>query len=196
MRYRFRWIAAVCVILACGLVVSDASLHIVQQHRISNLQQIVGDTKADDAKAYQALLDKYTKLYSQIARSGQTPSQPAPSEIEPLPGPAGKTGATGATGPSGPVGATGPQGEKGEPGPIGPAGADGTDGAPGDPGPQGPPGDPGPAGATGPAGPQGPAGADGRGITSVTCQDDGSWLITYTDSTTSTAQGPCKVGLL
>jgi hypothetical protein len=186
----------VCVILACGLVVSDASLHIVQQHRISNLQQIVGDTKADDAKAYQALLDKYTKLYSQIAGSGQTPSQPAPSEIEPLPGPAGKTGATGATGPSGPVGATGPQGEKVEPGPIGPAGADGADGAPGDPGPQGPPGDPGPAGATGPAGPQGPAGADGRGITSVTCQDDGSWLISYTDGTTSTTQGPCKIGLL
>jgi hypothetical protein len=190
MRYRFRWIAAVCVILACGLVVSDASLHIVQQHRISNLQQIVAATKADDAKAYQALLDKYTKLYSQIARSGQTPSQPAPSDIEPLPGPAGKPGAAGPSGPVGPVGATGPKGDKGDPGQVGDSGPDGP---PGDPGPQG---DPGPAGATGPTGLQGPAGADGRGITSVTCQDDGTWLITYTDGTTSTADGPCKVGLL
>jgi hypothetical protein len=190
---RYRWLIVLCVVFACGLVVADTSLHIVQQHRISNLQQIVADTKSDDAKAYRALLDKYSKLYSQLARSGQKPSQPAPSDIEPLPGPAGKTGPAGATGPSGPAGATGPKGEKGDPGPTGPAGAEG---APGDPGAQGPQGDPGPAGPSGATGPQGPAGVDGRGITAVTCQDDGSWLITYTDGTTSAASGPCKVGLL
>jgi hypothetical protein len=35
-------------------------------------------------------------------------------------------------------------------------------------------------------------GKDGRGITDMDCQDDGTWLIYYTDGTTSTSRGPCR----
>jgi len=50
-------------------------------------------------------------------------------------------------------------------------------------GPQGEPG----ASVTGPPGPA------GRGVTDMDCQDDGTWLIYYTDGTTSTARGPCRI---
>jgi hypothetical protein len=50
-------------------------------------------------------------------------------------------------------------------------------------GPQGEPG----ASVTGPPGPA------GRGIADTDCQDDGTWLIYYTDGTTDTARGPCRV---
>lgn len=39
----------------------------------------------------------------------------------------------------------------------------------------------------------GPPGAAGRGIADTDCQDDGTWLITYSDGTTDTARGPCRV---
>lgn len=38
----------------------------------------------------------------------------------------------------------------------------------------------------------GPPGPAGRGITDMDCQKDGTWLIYYTDGTTSTARGPCR----
>jgi hypothetical protein len=53
-------------------------------------------------------------------------------------------------------------------------------------GPQGEPG----ASVTGPPGGPGPA---GRGIADTDCQEDGTWLITYTDGTKDTARGPCRV---
>ena len=131
----------------------------------------------------------------------------------------GKPGARGDQGPQGPQGIQGPIGPQGPPGPIGitgqsprclleptrcvgPKGAAGSDG---EQGTQGPKGD---TGATGETGPQGLAGVDGkdgtdgrdgangkdgRGITSVSCQQDGTWLFAYTDNTTQTVDGPCKV---
>jgi hypothetical protein len=81
----------------------------------------------------------------------------------------GITGGLGATGALGPIGATGLAGIAGADGLAGAAGADGAPGAPG------------------------ADGAPGRGLTSVVCQDDGSWLITYTDDTTSTSPGPCRI---
>jgi hypothetical protein len=47
--------------------------------------------------------------------------------------------------------------------------------------------------ADGKDGGDGAPGADGRGIKSVTCQANGDWLIVYTDDTTSTTDGPCRV---
>lgn len=91
------------------------------------------------------------------------------------------------------------------PGPcIGAPGAPGESitGATGDEGPQGAPGAQGAQGAqgapgesiVGPPGPEGPAGApgaQGRGIASIQCQSDSTWLVTYTDSATETVSGPC-----
>lgn len=51
---------------------------------------------------------------------------------------------------------------------------------------KGPQGDPGQS-VTGPTGPA------GRGIADTDCQDDGTWLIYYTDGTTDTARGPCRI---
>lgn len=51
-------------------------------------------------------------------------------------------------------------------------------------------------GPAGDAGAPGTQGAGGRGITSVVCQDDGTWLVTYTDQTTSTTPGPCRFTLI
>lgn len=151
-----------------------------------------------------------------------TPGQPGErGPIGPV-GPAGRDGEDGAPGddgeqgPAGPPGLPGlparsligPAGDPGAEGPAGAPGSPGADGTPGIPGTEGPPGAPGetgPQGATGPAGPSGPAGdtgatgepgapgSDGRGVVVLECQADASWLITYTDGTTSTTPGPCRV---
>lgn len=42
-------------------------------------------------------------------------------------------------------------------------------------------------------GADGKDGAQGRGIADTDCLEDGTWRITYTDNTTSTARGPCRV---
>ncbi|QYC54941.1 minor tail protein [Arthrobacter phage Popper] len=49
----------------------------------------------------------------------------------------------------------------------------------------------GPAGTAGATGAKGDKGEDGRGIESAYCGDDGRWLITYTDTTTSDG-GQCR----
>lgn len=106
-----------------------------------------------------------------------------------VPGAAGTPGRT-VVGSPGSNGLDGGAGLDGAPGAPGSPGADGAPGAPGEAGPQGPPG---PAGEVGPVGPAGTPGADGRGIAVLECQTDGTWLITYTDDTTSTTPGPCRV---
>jgi len=63
---------------------------------------------------------------------------------------------------------------------------------------RGPAGEPGasitgPPGATGPPGPPGSTGPAGRGIADTDCLADGNWRITYTDGTTDTARGPCRI---
>jgi hypothetical protein len=51
----------------------------------------------------------------------------------------------------------------------------------------------GPTGPAGPTGADGKQGSPGRGITGTKCQDDGSWLFTYTDESTEVVQGPCRI---
>jgi len=135
----------------------------------------------------------------------------------------GDPGATGAQGPQGVQGIQGIQGPPGIQGPRGPIGVTGQSpqcllepsrcvgpqgvaGGRGETGPQGPQGEPGARGETGDQGPAGiqgepgsdstvpgPQGEPGRGIASVKCQDDGNWLFTYTDGSTDTVDGPCRV---
>ena len=116
--------------------------------------------------------------------------------------------------------AAGPKGDKGDPGrdgrdgkdstvpgPAGPHGQDGNDGLDsliaGPPGPTGTAGKdstvPGPAGPPGADGTDGAPGADGRGISSVTCEGTGDasyWVVTYTDGTSQTSTGPCRLATL
>lgn len=153
---------------------------------------------------YDTLLEEYTQLYEQTVSAGIDPDVSAPSEVG-TPGAAGEPGPRGPAGPQGPAGQDGVDGPDGapgvdgSPGPQGPTGAPGADGATGAAGADGQDGADGAPGAPGETGPQGPAGvdgvdgADGRGVVSVTCEADGSWLITYTDDTTSTTPGPCRI---
>jgi len=48
-------------------------------------------------------------------------------------------------------------------------------------------------GADGRDGADGADGTDGRGLVSTECLEDGDWLFTYTDDTTETTDGPCRV---
>ncbi len=100
-------------------------------------------------------------------------------------------------------GVMGPQGEQGETGPQGPQGPQGEQGETGPQGPQGETGPQGPQGETGPQGPQGPQGdkgEPGRGIVSITLNEEKTaFIITYTDETTVevplgfTIPSECKV---
>lgn len=172
---------------------------------IDELRRSVADKDAQVSD----LFDQYTALYAQAEEEGLEPSTVEPNdvagEVRSVPGPAGEPGSVGAPGPRGPQGETGPAGDIGTPGATGPAGAsggrgpagqDGSDGTPGAAGAQGEPGPAGPQGPAGPAGASGSPGPAGRGVASLDCQDDGTWLVTYTDQTTSTTPGPCRITLI
>lgn len=106
-----------------------------------------------------------------------------PGRDSTVPGPPGPPGRDSTV--PGPVGPMGEPGLPGDIGPAGPAGADSTV-----PGPEGPAG---PAGADSTVpGPQGNPGPTGRGIADIACGEDANWLITYTDGTTQTIEGPCR----
>ncbi len=89
----------------------------------------------------------------------------------------GEDGETGAQGPQG------EQGEQGETGAQGPQGEQGEKGEQGETGAQGPQGEKGETGAQGPQGEQGEQGEPGRGIESITVNDEGKLVILYTDGT-------------
>lgn len=197
--------------LYAALLAVGVAMFVWTQITVKSLGNELDQTRSDNA----ALAAQVRSLGGQPVAEGKTGAR---GDVGPQgpPGPAGPQGPVGPEGPRGPIGITGQSpaclleptrcvGPKGANGAPGAAGEDGKPGAAGKAGPQGPKGDPGPAGAQGdpgPAGPQGPPGAqgpagvdgkDGRGVQSMTCQDDGSWLITYTDGTTSTTDGPCRV---
>lgn len=174
------------------------------------------DTVAQKDAEVLELVSQYRSLYEEATVDGVEPDAPAPSDVEnDLTALVGETGERGPIGPQGPPGPTGTPGQPGTdgasvPGPVGAPGARGADGqsitgatgargAQGDQGAPGPPGAdgaPGPAGAPGEQGPPGlpgAPGANGRGITAVTCQEDGAWAISYTDGTTSWTAGPCRI---
>lgn len=114
-----------------------------------------------------------------IGVTGQSPQcLLEPSRCVGPAGPKGATGGKGLDGTDGQQGEQGPAGEKGDQGPAGSQGEPGTDGAKGDPGEQGE---------------VGPQGEPGRGITSTKCQGDGTWLFMYSDGSSETVDGPCRV---
>lgn len=153
------------------------------------------------------------------------PSGPlaGPPGAQGVQGPRGEQGFQGPIGPVGPMGPLGPVGVKGDAGPtgiagiLGPAGLNGANGLPGSTGPQGPAGPmgppgpqgiqgepgtpgadstvPGPAGVDGVDGAPGPQGTEGRGIDNAFCADDGRWIVTYTDGTTSDG-GTCRTTMI
>lgn len=118
----------------------------------------------------------------------------------------GKDGKDGAPGPRGTPGLDGKDGEPGpagSPGPTGAAGRDGVNGATvngkdGETGPAGPAGPVGPTGPAGPIGPAGASGAPGRGMIGGNCVGTGEssyWLLEYSDGTSQTVPGPCRINL-
>lgn len=128
---------------------------------------------------------------------GQDSTVPGPAgkpgedgEDSDIPGPVGQQGEAGIPGPAGEPGTSG---EKGEAGQKGEAGAPGQNGAPGSKGEKGDKGDKGEPGAKGDKGDTGSPGKNGRGVASVTCTADGDWLFTFTDDTSITVDGPCRV---
>lgn len=159
-----------------------------------------------------ALLDDYSSLVDECREAeGCIVRTPDPAEImgmiEGMRGPRGDSGSVGPAGPPptfasvlealrvycaggvcvGASGEPGVPGLPGEPGAPGPAGADGAQGLTGA---QGEPGPPGPAGAPG------ANGLDGRGLASLECVDteeSSDWLVTFTDGTTTTVVGPCRL---
>jgi len=153
-----------------------------------------------------------------IGLGGKPVAEGKPGDRGPTgsPGPPGPPGSQGLQGKQGPIGITGrspecllvptrcvgPKGATGQQGPAGPEGSQGDPGATGktgDQGPAGPQGEVGPdgkQGLQGDAGPEGKPGPQGRGITDTDCVGTGGdshWVITYTDGSSSTASGPCRL---
>ncbi|WP_066303234.1 collagen-like protein [Arthrobacter luteolus] len=174
---------------------AEAATQQTQKQEIAQEAQAVICTAAD--------VDVYDEaLCSRLEAVSQEPS---PAAV----GPKGDKGDPGRDGRDGKDGVPGLKGDKGDdsmiPGPAGfagltglagPAGADGKDGAPGL---DGAPGRDGMNGTDGVAGAPGADGADGRGISSVTCEGTGDtsyWVVTYTDGTTQTSTGPCRLTTL
>lgn len=201
MRKRPNWLYTIGVAVVVAVLVWV-------QFSIKSLGNELEQSRSDNA----ALANQVRSL------GGHPVAEGKPGDQGP-PGPQGERGEQGPPGIQGPPGMQGPRGPIGVAGQsprcllepskcVGPKGAAGTDGSDGKDGSQGPAGPKGDTGATGPEGPQGPAGPQGdpgaagpagpqgdpgRGIKSVVCQDNGAWLITYTDDTTSTPEGTCRV---
>lgn len=161
-------IAAVCAI----------SIFVIINGLSNRLDKAEAQASSSSVTATDAV-NRAKVLEAQIKQMGGTPAVAVPSHptvvpenpYVPVPGPAGRDGRDGKSvkGPPG-ESITGPPGES-ITGPAGPAGADGQPGK------------------------DGTNGQDGRGISSMSCQADGTWLITYTDGTTQTVDGPCRLPL-
>ncbi|VXB81523.1 collagen-like protein [Aeromicrobium sp. 9AM] len=168
---------ALAVILAIAAVCFYAIFTVVNglSDRLDTAEDHASSSSATAADA----VSRAKVLEAQVKQLGGTPAVSVPTKPSttldnpyvPVPGPAGRDGRDGRsiTGPPG-ESITGPPGDsvtgpQGAVGPAGSAGKDGTDGK------------------------------DGRSITSTSCQSDGTWLITYSDDTTQTVDGPCRIVL-
>ena len=193
------FVAAVVIAVMAGLMAADrdaAQASAVSEQ--SQKQEIAQEAQAvictaDDVDVYdQALCERLEAVAA----------EPAVSVVGPKgdkgePGRNGRDGRDGAPGRNGTNGADGADGV-GRDGLAGLAGRDGSSitGPEGPAGAVGPTGPPGPIGPAGIAGPAGPAGADGRGIKDMQCIGDGQdsyVLVTFTDDTTTTWDGPCRL---
>lgn len=200
-----KWALLGVALIACGLAVlsyiyfnqakDNAEALAVQQ---AQEKQVIAEEaravicKADDVEVYDE------ELCSRLEAAADTGAAIA-----------GRDGKDGRDGAAGPRGLDGRDGQDGAPGPEGPAGRDGADGIGRDGlaglagrdgasiiGPEGPAGPVGPTGPAGPVGPSGPAGADGRGIKNMQCIGEGNdsyVLVTFSDDTTTTWAGPCRL---
>lgn len=183
----------VLLVLAIGYIVwnglqKDQQAQVSSGNAIAIAAQVRAACERDGVTA-----ERLGDLCRQAEQVEQEPAETIPGPPGP-PGPPGRDSTV-----PGPVGPPGPRGERG---PQGEMGLRGIEGPPGESivGPQGEPGEPGSDGVdgesiVGPEGPQGPAGepgADGRGITSVDCNTDNDWIITFDDDTTQTVEGPCR----
>lgn len=197
VRQRLWWVLVVVVMAVLGVGMA-VGLRAVRDN-------------ADDVTAAQteiaSLRDAVTLANQRLEAQGSAPVA-VPDVVTPQAGTPGSQGergyqgASGLTGDVGPMGPAGPDGPAGAEGARGIPGVDGKDGAPGATGTNGLDGATGPAGTNGLDGANGTPGApgsnglDGRGITSIECVDTATssdWVITYTDATTSTTPGPCRL---
>jgi hypothetical protein len=194
-----RWFSGRGWLYAVGFLVLTASL-VWTQTAVRSLGNELEQTRSDNA----ALADQVRSLGGQPVAEGKPGARGDQGSIGPR-GIQGPEGPPGVRGKPGPIGITGQSprcllepskcvGPKGASGSDGKAGADGSQGDTGATGAQGDQGVPGVAGADGADGKPGVDGKDGRGIAKAECQQDGTWLITYTDGATSTTDGPCRVG--
>ncbi|NHI16879.1 collagen-like protein [Microbacterium excoecariae] len=208
-------VALLLVIAGAGVWIADISQSRDRWRADADAAWIAHQTLSE---TYSELYDEYVRATGHLP-GADTPSdatdtsnaQAAAPSVTGERGPAGPAGPAGPQGERGFRGFPGDDGEDGDDGETGSPGADGEAGAPGLPGLQGAQGEPGetgptgltgatgatgstgatgPAGAQGDRGPAGPQGADGRGITALTCDDTGTWQVTYTDGTTEPA-GTC-----
>ncbi len=215
------WTGVFAVVAALGLAIGMT--YLVHQQRISAEDRA---SQAAEIDALQAVVDEANQRLAAAGESpvdvpaatappergqqgdrGEPGRGPLPSEIslavesycmvrDDCRGADGNDGADGKAGQDGKPGADGKsvKGDKGDPGEPGRAptadevlaAVTAYCGQPSAPC-KGSPGDPGT-----PGGP----GMSGRGIADVTCQEDGTWLVTYTDQTTSTTPGPCRFQLI
>lgn len=104
----------------------------------------------------------------------------------------GRDGVDGVDGSDGLDGRDGKPGEDGRDGKDGRPGSDGVNGEPGADGVNGEPGQDGADGTDGQDGAPGADGEDGRGIAAIECHTTGDWIISYTDGTADTVEGPCR----
>jgi hypothetical protein len=206
-RYRNLAIVALAVLaLIFGMVCLFLA---VDNERLASANAAFGKTQQKEKQSLAEEFDAACKSadFAQSAAGSnicRKAAQVASESPHPLPGAKGEPGRDGAPGRDGVNGADGLPGKDGQPGKDGAAGAAGRDGLPGADGLPGQPGAdgvdgkdgapgadstvPGPPGATGP---QGPQGEPGRGISSTVCNDDGRWIITYTDGGVQDA-GQCR----
>lgn len=202
---RRRW--RVNLAMVAALVLAMAALFVVlhdQQRRTENAEA----EKVSLAQEVQAACEAQGSL----DLDGRDLCQQADDVVDgaPATGPAGTDGVDGRDGVDGSDGTDGLDGKDGRdgkdgksglPGQDGADGTDGTDGANGAPatpvdgkdGTDGLDGTNGTDGKDGRDGTDGAPGAPGRGIAKVECHSTGDWIITYTDGTAGTADGPCRV---
>lgn len=176
-----------CVVGVVWLLVNREQVRAEAETTAANAVSLAEQIQAE---CEDPAVDVDLQICRQAEDIADEPTEPVPGPVGPQ-GPEGPQGPRGFTGVEGPPGPVGPAGAQGLPGGVGPAGATGADGADGADGASGE-SIVGPEGPQGPAGPPGPAGEAGRGIVSIVCGDDNNWLITFTDDTTQTVEGPCR----
>ena len=189
------FIASVVIGVMAGSMAADrdaaqavAASEQTQKQEIAQDAQAVICTAADVEVYDAALCSRLDAAAAGEPRDGADGRDGAPGPRG-LPGRDGKDGADGEQGPPGQNGVPGADGRDGTDG-ISLTGANGVDGAAGPAGPAGPAGEPGPAG---------PAGNDGRGIADMQCIGEGNdsyVLVTFTDGTTTSWAGPCRMNPL